>query len=172
MLNRILQFDFNPRPNVSFLLAKRKKLNLLLKHAQIFLIISIHTTTYGIKTSLIQPIFTEKSGRLHDLRSSDQRLLDCHCWTTVRLWQGSKGVQCPPAIWSPVRRRGIYLLAWTVSLNRTARSYGALQALSAVISRFTSDFQSQARIVGWEAVIKKPLHAHISYTSLSYVSRC
>lgn len=67
---------------------------------------------------------------------------------------------------------GIHLLAWTVSLSGTARSYGALQALSTVISRFTSDFQSRARIVGWEAVIKKPLHGHISYSSLSYVSRC
>lgn len=85
---------------------------------------------------------------------------------------GSRGVPCPPASGGPVQYSSIYLLAWTVSLNRMARSYGALQALSAVISRFTSDFQSQARIVGWEAIIKKPLHAHISYTSLSYVSRC
>lgn len=82
------------------------------------------------------------------------------------------GSAVSPASRGLVQYRGIYLLASTISLNRMARSYGALQALSAAISRFTSDFQSQARIVGWEAVIKKPLHTHISYTSLSYVSRC
>lgn len=86
---------------------------------------------------------------------------------------GRRGGPCPPAIAAPCPvQGGIHLLAWTVSLSGTARSYGALQALSTVISRFTSDFQSQARIVGWEAVIKKPLHGHISCSSLSYVSRC
>lgn len=54
------------------------------------------------------------------------------------------------------------------------KSYSALQALSAVISRFTSDFQSRARMRVWGGggTIKKPLQVHISYSRLSHVSRC
>lgn len=107
--------------------------------------------------------------------SNGQHRRACACvyglCVSVRL--GQREASCPRAITAPCPvQGGIHLLAWTVSLSGTARSYGALQALSTVISRFTSDFQSRARIVGWEAVIKKPLHGHFSCSSLYYVSRC